>query len=130
MNVPAPKNVRTALLTAIASAAALLAGTTAAHAADNICNANTVCLEANANFSGTQYNIPAGRSVPDLGSFDHQMSSYFNNTSRDYCWYASPNYKGAHALMPAGQAANIPKSENDQASSARPAPKTGADPCY
>ncbi len=100
------------------------------------CPAGWACLYQNNHRSGVRLRIPSGVSIPNLrelrcrtctngrpdskGTFNDQMTSWENQSGRQYCWWFHAGYSGESHKMPSGYIVNVLPRENDQASSIGP----------
>ncbi|MFI5618032.1 peptidase inhibitor family I36 protein [Streptomyces sp. NPDC051567] len=100
------------------------------------CPADTLCLYRGFDYADGGYWVSGTPNIPHLAwfGFNDVLSSWANNTGRDYCWYSDSDsdsdndYGGSQRLMHAGQSdrALTGEHQNDEASSVRAA-TTGAD---
>jgi hypothetical protein len=101
------------------------------------CPSGYVCLFQNKSYGGNVLAIQAGIGVVNLrqlscpgcqngkpgsdGTWNDQMTSWQNHSSRHYCWYFNASFGGeTHAMKANWNVGEVTAHENDNASSIRP----------
>jgi Peptidase inhibitor family I36. len=87
------------------------------------CPEGFVCLYDNSSFGGNEILVDSGLSFANFSTqqFNDKMSSWFNNTNRNYCWFYDVNFSGTKRSM-AARSDNpfVGSLDNDKASSLAP----------
>lgn len=99
----------------------------AAPAAISDCNQAVMCMFQSDGFAGVAYKLFtedsnfANNTYSDGTRANDRMRSYFNNTSRQYCFYTNSNFSGSGPfVVNGGTSGNFPSPYHDGISSARP----------